>query len=157
MEPLLNMGEVAEMLGVEESTVYSWTHRWMSFSFNNKQHRRSTGTADKKLAELILAKARVQVVEGKWFEEKEEAFDELAFASQLVMAGVDITTVKELMGHADIKTTLRYAHLAPSHKIRALEIFDNVLNVKESDSKLQDQTNYHKFTIPADVRKVEGL
>jgi excisionase family DNA binding protein len=27
MERLLNMVEVAEMLGVEESTVYSWTHR----------------------------------------------------------------------------------------------------------------------------------
>lgn len=35
------------------------------------------------------------------------------FASQLVMAGVDIATVKELMGHRDIKMTLRYARLDP--------------------------------------------
>jgi integrase len=47
------------------------------------------------------------------------------FASQLVMAGVDITTVKELLGNKDIKMTLRYAHLAPSHKIKALEVLDN--------------------------------
>ncbi len=37
------------------------------------------------------------------------------FASQLVMAGVDIVTVKELMGHASIGTTMIYSHLAPGH------------------------------------------
>ena len=37
------------------------------------------------------------------------------FASQLVMQGVDIPTLKGLLGHSDIKTTMRYAHLAPDH------------------------------------------
>jgi len=37
------------------------------------------------------------------------------FASQLVMNGVDLPTVKKLMGHADIETTMIYAHLGQDH------------------------------------------
>jgi integrase len=44
------------------------------------------------------------------------------FASRLVMAGVDLATVKELMGHKHIAMTLRYAHLTPGHKRAAVEV-----------------------------------
>lgn len=43
------------------------------------------------------------------------------FASRLVMAGVDLKTVQELTGHKTIAMTARYAHLAPTHKLQALE------------------------------------
>ncbi|WP_237562132.1 tyrosine-type recombinase/integrase, partial [Halomonas icarae] len=47
------------------------------------------------------------------------------FASQLVMAGVDLTAVKNLMGHSSIETTIRhYAHLREDYlqeALRALE------------------------------------
>lgn len=44
------------------------------------------------------------------------------FASKLVMAGVDLYTVKELLGHRDFTTTQRYAHLAPEHQAAAVEV-----------------------------------
>lgn len=37
------------------------------------------------------------------------------YASLLAQAGVDMPTLKELMGHSSIVTTMRYAHLAPDH------------------------------------------
>jgi len=53
---------------------------WMSFMYQGKQVRRSTGTADRRLAESILAKVRVQIIEGRFFETREETirtFEEL--------------------------------------------------------------------------------
>ena len=62
------------------------------------------------------------------------------FASNLVMAGVDLMTVKELLGHKSIEMTMRYAHLAPEHKMRAVNVLDEVLNrpqvEKEEEKKV---------------------
>ena len=43
------------------------------------------------------------------------------FASHLVMNGVDLPTVKKLMGHSDIETTMIYSHLADEHVDKAVE------------------------------------
>lgn len=43
------------------------------------------------------------------------------FASHLVMKGVDLPTVKKLMGHSKIETTMIYAHLADAHVDKAVE------------------------------------
>jgi integrase len=43
------------------------------------------------------------------------------FCSFLVMAGVPMATVKELMGHADISTSMIYTHLSGQHKSESVE------------------------------------
>jgi len=46
------------------------------------------------------------------------------FVSHLVMRGVPIKAVQELLGHADIKMTMRYAHLSPDTWRDAVKLLD---------------------------------
>lgn len=64
-------------------------------------------TFAKKIFRSYLRKAGIQGV--SWHKLRHTA------ASRRVMAGVDLVTVKEFLGHADIQTTMRYSHLTPGH------------------------------------------
>lgn len=44
------------------------------------------------------------------------------FASKLAMQSVALNTIRDLLGHADLKMTLRYAHLSPDTKAAAIEL-----------------------------------
>lgn len=47
-----------------------------------------------------------------------------SFASKLAMAGIDLFTIKELLGHQNIEMTQIYSHLSPDHMKAALEALD---------------------------------
>ncbi len=46
------------------------------------------------------------------------------FASRLAMAGVELLSIKELLGHKTLAMTLRYAHLSPTHLHQAVKVLD---------------------------------
>lgn len=46
------------------------------------------------------------------------------FASHLVQRGASMRATQELLGHADLKMTLRYAHLSPESRREAVRLLD---------------------------------
>lgn len=58
-------------------------------------------------------------------------------ASQLVMAGVDLQTVREVLGHKSLAMTMRYAHLSPGHKLHAVRVLDQLETDAETPPVVQ--------------------
>ena len=70
------------------------------------------------------------------------------FASRLVMAGVDLRTVQELMGYKTISMSLRYSHLSPDHKRKAM-------NALEHRFPGKSPANFHDTPVSAPLPKVQ--
>ncbi len=60
------------------------------------------------------------------------------FASHFMMNGGNILALQRILGHTDLKTTMRYAHLAPDHLESARAL--NPLNYSAVDTSLTDGT-----------------
>ncbi len=58
---------------------------------------------------------RAGIVDFRWHDLRH------TFASRMAMAGADVTSIREVMGHKDLKTTQRYMHLAADHRAEAVE------------------------------------
>jgi len=69
-----------------------------------------------------------------------------------IQAGIDLNTVRELMGHKSLAMTLRYAHLSPDHKKRAVEILDT-----QMDTIWTPEQNKEKKAENLSLQRIENI
>ena len=69
-------------------------------------------------------------------------------ASRRVMAGVDLVSVKEILGHRDIATTMRYSHLSLSHLRNAVNKGSHLIPQIGTGSKTGSNTPALIPTLP---------
>ena len=66
-------------------------------------------------------------------------------ASRRVMAGVDLVSVKEILGHRNIQTTMRYSHLDPRHLRDAVNmgsLQETVTSEEDDQEKIQQPIDF---------------
>jgi integrase len=54
-------------------------------------------------------------------------------ASLMVANSVDLVTIKEILGHSDIKMTMRYAHTTPEIKKKAVNVLAEAIGLEKSE------------------------
>ena len=84
-----------------------------------------------------------------------------AFASRLAQAGVSLISIKELMGHQSIQTTVRYAHHAPSDLSKAVKKLDHQVRVPDKTTTHRtthmDNSKVERHTISGKILSIKKL
>jgi len=64
-------------------------------------------------------------------------------ATLMVMGGIDLVTVKEILGHSDIQMTMRYAHPTPENKRKAVNVLASIF-----ESGQEEKTSHNMVIRP---------
>jgi integrase len=72
-------------------------------------------------------------------------------ATLMITGGIDLVTVSQILGHSDIKMTMRYAHPTPENKRRAVDVLALIFGSG------QEEKNGHKTSQTQIVQDVSSL
>jgi integrase len=56
-------------------------------------------------------------------------------ATRMVASGIDLIVVQDILGHADINTTMRYAHPVPERKLQAVSALDSYVADEQANER----------------------
>ena len=74
------------------------------------------------------------------------------FASHMVMRGANLVELRDILGHADLKMTMRYSYLAPEHKRAAVARLDGLTSTQPVDTSVDEAAGARR----ADAREEVG-
>jgi len=63
------------------------------------------------------------------------------FASWLAMSGQPLRTIQELLGHADVRMTIHYAHLSPTHLSEAMRTVGSMATATDGDADSREKSS----------------
>lgn len=100
---------MAELLKLKENKLseYVFTNPYTGTKYNHLQHGFTSA----------LEKANIQNF--RFHDLRHTA------ATRMTEMGIDLAVVQEILGHSDIKTTMRYAHPVPERKLKAIEVLNS--------------------------------
>ena len=67
-------------------------------------------------------------------------------ATYMVTGGVDLATVSQILGHSDIKMTMKYAHPTPENKRNAVNVLAEIFDQKNEGKEIEKSYNENNIS-----------
>jgi site-specific recombinase XerD len=103
------------------------------FTYQPNEHKRKKSMLSEKLVALQIGRTFRRVDTAFKAALKRASIEDFkfhdlrhTFASQMIMRGASLKEVQELLGHKEIKMTMRYAHLSQEHKKKAVNLLNGL-------------------------------
>jgi len=70
-------------------------------------------------------------------------------ATMMVQGGIDLVTVRDILGHTSIRMTVKYAHSTPESRVRAVNVLSDMIGGKEATKRVTKLSREHNLATPS--------